>query len=414
VGIKQRATRSLAIAQMKETYEKAYQVLILDSELEKHSKSDLIEAFMRISISGWMRRLWTLQEGVLARRPFIKFGDGLLDLQNAYEKMNPPTQPHDILGELQCTYGTPLNDACSFYWKLRSLRANVVEKPVGKLIGSIQVIVPDDPAQWETSKQCTAIMEAFIASRYRSTSREEDEFNCLGSLLGWNTCGLSNIPIEKRMRALLEHQTKLPQGLLFVSGQRMQDPGWRWAVTRFGNNAAGQLNAPINDFTPGVRDNRGFTVQYPSLVLPLASCSQDFTELFVNIDNMHEQPMWFRITRLGSQTVDRNTVASGDGELETPSKSALERRLGVIFYDSTGLMTSGVEMAAAVLSIPSYQNAVISNPPSAILCDFEGLASVTVIGTCSEEVHSLLRQPNSKAVFIEQKAQFVHSKWLIQ
>jgi hypothetical protein len=257
-------------------------------------------------------------------------------------------------------------------------------------------------------------MEAFIASRYRSTSREEDEFNCLGSLLGWNTCGLSNIPIEKRMRALLEHQTKLPQGLLFVSGQRMQDPGWRWAVTRFGNNAAGQLNAPINDFTPGVRDNRGFTVQYPSLVLPLASCSQDFTELFVNIDNMHEQPMWFRITRLGSQTVDRNTVASGDGELETPSKSALERRLGVIFYDSTGLMTSGVEMAAAVLSIPSYQNAVISNPPSAILCDFEGLASVTVIGTCSEEVHSLLRQPNSKAVFIEQKAQFVHSKWLIQ
>lgn len=81
VGEAYREERSRAIAMMKETHERAYQVLVLDAELETYSmqcgtdanSSSVAEAMMRIFLSGWMRRLWTLQEGVLARNLHVKF-----------------------------------------------------------------------------------------------------------------------------------------------------------------------------------------------------------------------------------------------------------------------------------------------------------------------------------------------------
>ena len=62
--------RKLAIRRMAETYEKATQVLIIDSELRRVTFNDTphFESFARIAASGWMRRVWTLQEGVLASK----------------------------------------------------------------------------------------------------------------------------------------------------------------------------------------------------------------------------------------------------------------------------------------------------------------------------------------------------------
>ena len=59
---------NLATEKMRETYEDADEVLVLDSYLRTQPRGQLSneECLIRIYCSGWMRRLWTLQEGILA------------------------------------------------------------------------------------------------------------------------------------------------------------------------------------------------------------------------------------------------------------------------------------------------------------------------------------------------------------
>jgi hypothetical protein len=78
--------RKRPITMMKETYERASQVLVLVAELE-HSPSTPYEgAFLRISTSGWMKHLWTLQKGVLGKRLHTKFSDTIL-AQSAVDRL---------------------------------------------------------------------------------------------------------------------------------------------------------------------------------------------------------------------------------------------------------------------------------------------------------------------------------------
>ena len=59
--------RRVVMSRMRKTYGNAWKVLVLDSELEVASMDTIPEeCLMRITCSGWMRRLWTLQEGALA------------------------------------------------------------------------------------------------------------------------------------------------------------------------------------------------------------------------------------------------------------------------------------------------------------------------------------------------------------
>ena len=74
--------KNLAISRMKRTYQDATRVLILDTQLMQTSINSqrwqssatndtrigfAKEFLLRIALSGWMRRLWTLQEGAIAR-----------------------------------------------------------------------------------------------------------------------------------------------------------------------------------------------------------------------------------------------------------------------------------------------------------------------------------------------------------
>jgi len=72
---------------MFKTHVSARKVLILDPELRNTPiPSDLDEAFLIVSVSGWIRRLWTLREIVLGRRLQVRFQDGFFDLIAEYER----------------------------------------------------------------------------------------------------------------------------------------------------------------------------------------------------------------------------------------------------------------------------------------------------------------------------------------
>jgi hypothetical protein len=71
-----------AIELIEETYRNARRVLVLDSEMQLASvKDERAELIMRLYCSAWMRRLWALQEGVLAAKNLhVQLSDGAVNL----------------------------------------------------------------------------------------------------------------------------------------------------------------------------------------------------------------------------------------------------------------------------------------------------------------------------------------------
>lgn len=78
----------MALAQMAATYKESTVVLVLDAELYHTSRRTSVEAIIRLLCSSWMRRLWTLQEGILAgQRLCILFEGEGLDLWKELDKL---------------------------------------------------------------------------------------------------------------------------------------------------------------------------------------------------------------------------------------------------------------------------------------------------------------------------------------
>lgn len=83
VKVQHKAARQKAIRKMHEVYSKAYKTIVLDGDLMEHRVGqDYIETAMRITICGWMQRLWTLQEGVMSRSIYFLFQNGLQDIED--------------------------------------------------------------------------------------------------------------------------------------------------------------------------------------------------------------------------------------------------------------------------------------------------------------------------------------------
>lgn len=71
-----KGTRKKAIAQIYKVYSKARYTIVIDNGLNNMSwtDKDYTTTAMRILASGWMRRLWTLQEAYLSRKLLFAFG----------------------------------------------------------------------------------------------------------------------------------------------------------------------------------------------------------------------------------------------------------------------------------------------------------------------------------------------------
>lgn len=73
--------RAEAIRNMRNIYRSAARVLVLDSFIQAIPRSvDVTEKYVRIWISNWHRRLWTLQEGLLGQALLFQFKDGAVTI----------------------------------------------------------------------------------------------------------------------------------------------------------------------------------------------------------------------------------------------------------------------------------------------------------------------------------------------
>lgn len=78
-----RGVRKRAIQLMERTYRDAAKVLVVDEciRAECSEKKTWEENLFRIATSGWIRRVWTLQEGILARQLYFEFQEGPVDVE---------------------------------------------------------------------------------------------------------------------------------------------------------------------------------------------------------------------------------------------------------------------------------------------------------------------------------------------
>ncbi|EIW56621.1 uncharacterized protein TRAVEDRAFT_86927, partial [Trametes versicolor FP-101664 SS1] len=158
--------RKGAIKLMSQTYRDSAKVLVIDdcirSQCSEHKTWE--ENLFRIATSGWVRRVWTLQEGLLARDLYFEFVEGpmnveqklgLLPSESESTEHDTPVDEDDSLNFLDphscpshvpvlafrarhrsCTHHLPLDDI------IRLLRLRTTTKPEDETI-AISSLLPN-------------------------------------------------------------------------------------------------------------------------------------------------------------------------------------------------------------------------------------------------------------------------------
>ncbi|KAL4993257.1 hypothetical protein BDV10DRAFT_179478 [Aspergillus recurvatus] len=87
----EREVRSLAIQRIRDVYVGAYRTMLLDSEIrqvDSRSASNLELVLRVLYCSGWIRRLWTLQEGLAARsRLYVVLSDKAVNISTIADEL---------------------------------------------------------------------------------------------------------------------------------------------------------------------------------------------------------------------------------------------------------------------------------------------------------------------------------------
>jgi hypothetical protein len=209
---------------MKDTYANASEVIVLDHGMQKIKTSTKSEALMcTIYTSGWMQRLWTYQEALLARKLTFNMEDDLFNLQvNSLITRNGPTMPtsvcivwSSIVAQLIrllgrgpetrnfSTVGRDLN------WRSTSRKADEVLAFAGILGLDVRIFPKDLIWKWfeEEKVKGTSTIEQLEREK-------EDRMVALQ---------------EERMIIALTQLRWLPLDILFLQGSKISVPPFRWA-----------------------------------------------------------------------------------------------------------------------------------------------------------------------------------------
>lgn len=190
--------QGLALERMRDSYEKATAVLVLDRTLYSvpASGKSVLELLIRTFVSPWVRRLWTFQEGCLAPTIFIQFQDRAIDLDKSMDQI---METEDII--VDAVFLPALLD------RFKSLR--------GFFKGN----------QPQSSK-----LNAIARSTgFRSTSVATDEALCLAALLGLDMKKIVASEPERRMHTLWGMLSQAPMSLVFSYDDLIPERGLGWA-----------------------------------------------------------------------------------------------------------------------------------------------------------------------------------------
>jgi hypothetical protein len=231
----------LAISLMRKTYEEASHVIVLDSWLHQQESADLpeTEMMMRIALSAWTRRLWTFQEGILAKELWFRFSDNLIDidLTNMAIMKNEGVQEGVLKAYLLEEYLRIRGIGMAMAWDMRD------KLPV--LADSLQ---------------------------YRSTSVPTDEALCIGALLNLDmSIILAEVP-EERMRVVWGLISNIPSQIVFLDAPKLTQKGFRWAPASFfgltESNKFGKMSM-TRQTEPSTLTEEGLMIKHDGFIFPI-------------------------------------------------------------------------------------------------------------------------------------------------
>lgn len=251
--------RSLALAQMRRTYQDARHVLVLDSGLQFYASDEItiFEALSRVFLSGWLSRLWTLQEARLARTIWIQFQDRPIDLDALMAYMSQ-------LGFADLAF---LPFAFDMHGQFRSLRPTF----------------PYNLSNEESPSKpvATLLYELDMTLQHRSTSVAADEPLCIGNLLDLPAKEILNVPATSAARMgkvwelIAARHGGIPQQIIGFEQPRLSEKGKRWAprtllVMKQGNSdTSGTRILRWTDSALGIPSADGLLVKFPGFRLHL-------------------------------------------------------------------------------------------------------------------------------------------------
>lgn len=245
--------RQRCLLAMRQIYKNARHVLILDAQLGTFNAADLesVEICARLIFSGWMRRLWTLQEGALAQKLWIQLKDRVIDLDRVERDVDHIYRTRFIHNQLALILVSGLKRLRNFGYNGRSRHT------------------PD-------------VVDLKMALPSRSVSVPSDEALCLCTCMNLDQRAVVEAAVDDRMamfwNTMLTADRTVPNSILFFTGPRLRRRGLRWAPSSFlGSVEFLALSRPkVSDEVAKVTSN-GLSVQLPGW-----ECSID--DQFANSD----------------------------------------------------------------------------------------------------------------------------------
>ena len=356
VPVSDNEARKTAIGRLSETYKDAQIVLVLDKELHSYPiPSTTEEITMRLSCSDWMRRLWTLQEGVLARELHVQFLDGVVDLAKEHKK------EQDDEGNKVPTSNNIASDSRQLYSDIEMLNIAV------------------EGSDFEVTK----LIHISNALRYRSTSRPGDEAICIATFIGFYTDRVHDLPPDRRILYLLSHIPKVPRHIMFMAGTKLQDEGYRWAPASFLNRNTSTDTYALTAGASVPRTPDGLSVTFPGFTFK-HGCDK-LESIFYMVDRAER--VWYKFEsarHLYPECVDEPDWESCLAWLSAPA---------IVMPCMLSETDSGGEVVCALLSNAQRDGEVIR-------ARFEARAFVSrmVQETIpSTELYTLLNDPDAAA-----------------
>ena len=210
--------RKLAIRGMANIYRNAAKVLVLDSEILLSSRmAPKLELYARIKLSGWMRRLWTLQEATVAYDLFFQHRDGVQSLLDIVRGLH-----EELSIDNQIVYTRFYQDAIAAFRPILENHRDV------KISGRNHQVSLAGPR--------VTLGSVLRTLQWRSTSRRGDEMVCMATLLGLDPLPVLDIPemdYSRRMIKLLQMVPEIPLGAIFQPPPQLHVEGFRWASPSF-------------------------------------------------------------------------------------------------------------------------------------------------------------------------------------
>ena len=208
IPLKPDTIKMKAIEGMRKIYNRANRVLVIDADLmstqlepqlDASDRREIINA--RITASSWQRRLWTLQEAVLAKKLWFLFAPGAFEKISLYPRYSDRVQNF-----FEAYYDNEVGYYCeeTDYAKDRHINPTLSEvRKIGRV--------------WRSS-------------RARTTSYPTDIPLCIAILLDMDIRELLSASIDDRTRKLWSMFPAIPAGILCFPCPKLENDNFRWAA----------------------------------------------------------------------------------------------------------------------------------------------------------------------------------------